>query len=179
VGLLILAMNFQGNRQREGVFSAQCDSRKNKGVRHTVTVTPQRTNATTDAAKTAIGRSRLKPVQFERFKEIGKKWSCPTQDNGKRKQSFATRLPLSKSCEKSTLRKFQEVNVYGSFIEEEATEDSERRKSYAACEKTTQGKVASHNTERTTEACAVNPSRATPPNHAIRRYALYRGMLCQ
>lgn len=168
-------MNFQGNRQREGVFSAPCDTRNNKCVRHTVTVIPQRTNTTTHAAKTAVGSSHLKPVQLERFKETGKKWACPTHDSEKlRKQSSATRRPLSKSCEKSTLRKFQEVNVYESFIEEGVTE---RRKNYAACEKTKN--VASNTTERTTEACAVNPSRATPPNHAIRRYALYRGMACQ
>ena len=179
MGLLILAMNFQRNRQREGVFSAHCDTGKNKGVRHYVM--PQRTNATTDAAETAMGSSRLKHVQFERFKETGKERACPTYDDGKRKQSSATRLPLSKSCtEKSTLRKFQEVKVYRSFIKEEATEDSERLKNDAEFEKTTPGKVASHKTEPKTEACTVNQTRgATPPNHAIRRYALYRGMLSQ
>ena len=175
--LVILAMNFQGNRRREGLFSAKCDTGKNKGVRHSVA--PQKTNTTTDAARTAIGSSCLKHAQFERFKETGKEWSCPTQDDGKRKQSFATRLPLSKSREKSTPTKFQEVNIYGSFIAEVATDDSERFKYGTAFEKTTQGKVASYNTERATEACPVKPSRATPPNHAIRRYALYRGMICQ
>lgn len=171
-------MNFQGNRRREGMFSAQCDTGKNKGVRHPVM--PQRTNTTTDAVKKAIGSSRLKHVQFERFKETSKEWACPTHDSGKRKQSSATRLSLSKSCEKSaTLRKLREVKIYRSFIEEEVTEDSERCKTGAAFEKTTQGKVSSRNVGQTTEACTVNPSRATPPNHAIRRYALYRGMLCQ
>lgn len=170
-------MNFQGNRQRKGLFSAQCDTGKNKGVRHIVM--SQRTITTTDAAKTTIGSSRLKHLQFERFKETGKDWCFPTHDDAKGKQSSATRLPLSKSSEKYTLRKFQEVKVYKSFIEEEVTEDLERSKNGAAFEKTTREKVTSHNTKRTTEACAVNPSRVAPPNHAIRRYALYRGMLCQ
>ena len=175
--LVILAMNFQGNRRRESLFSAKCDTGKNKGVRHAVT--PQKTNTTTDVARTAIGSSRLKHAQFERFKETGKEWACPTQDDGKTKQSLATRLPLSKSREKSTPTKFQEVNIYGSFIGEVAPEDSGRSKNSTAFERTTQGKVASYNSERATEACAVKPSRVTPPNHAIRRYALYRGMICQ
>lgn len=171
--LAILAMNFQGNRQREGLFSAQSDTGKNKGVRHPFM--PQKANTTTNAVKTAIDSSRFKHAQFDRLEETGKERAFPTRDDGKRKQSFATRLPLSKSSEKSTQRKFQGVNVYGSFIEEVATEDSERRKNVAA----SQGKVASHSTERTNEACSDKPSHVTPPNHAIRRYALYRGMICQ
>lgn len=165
-------MNFQGNRQREGLFSAQCDAGKNKGVRHPFM--PQKANTTTNAVKTAIDSSRFKHAQFDRLEETGKERAFPTRDDGKRKQSFATRLPLSKSSEKSTQRKFQGVNVYGSFIEEVATEDSERRKNGAA----SQGKVASHSTERTNEACSDKPSHGTPPNHAIRRYALYRRMIC-
>ena len=174
--LAILAMNFQGNRRREGLFSAKCETGKNKGVRHLFM--PQKTNTTTHAAKTTIGSSRLKHAQFDRLKETGKE-RASSHDDGKGKQSFATRLPLSKSSEKSTLRKFPEVNIYGSFIEEVATEDSERSKNGTAFGNTMQGKVASHNPERTTAACGDKPSRVTPPNHAIRRYALYRGMICQ
>ena len=168
-------MNFQGNRQRSRLCTAQCDTAKNKGVCYIGM--SQKTTTTADVAKTAVGSSRLKHLQKERLKETGKEWACGTQvaEKGK-KSSGATRLPFHKSCEKSTLRKFQEVKVYRSFIKEEVTEELDRNDAF---EKSTQGKVASHNAKRTTEACAVNPSRATPSNHAIRRYALYRGMLCQ
>ena len=177
MGQLILAMNFQGNRQRSRLCTAQCDTGKNKGVCY-IGVS-QKTTTTADVAKTAVGSSRLKHRQNERLKETGKEWARGTQvDEKGKKSSGAIRLPLHKSCEKSTLRKFQEVKVYRSFIKEEAAEELDRSKN-DAFEKSTQGKVASHNTKRTTEACAVNPSRATPLNHAIRRYALYRGMLCQ
>ena len=170
-------MNFQGNRQWTGLFSAHRNTGKNEGVRHIVM--SQRRTTTTDAAKTTIGSSRLKHLQFERFKETGKNWCFPTHDEEKGKQSSATRFRHSKSCDKSTLKKYQEVKVYRSFIEEEATEDLERSKNSTAFEKTLQEKVTLHNAGQTTEACAVNPSRVKAPNHAVRRYALYRGMLRQ
>lgn len=151
---------------------------KNKGVRHIGM--SQKTTTTGDVAKTTVGSSRLKHLKFEHFKETGKQRACPTQgDKKEEKSSGATRLPLSTSCEKSTLRKLQEVNVYKSFIKEEATKDLDRSKNDAEFETKTQGKVSSHNTKPITEACALNQSRAKPPNLAIRRYALYRGMLCQ
>lgn len=169
-------MNFQGNRQRSRFFTAKSDI--GKSVRHIGM--SQKTTTTADVAETTVGSSRLKHLQFEHFKETGKQWACPTQgDKIGKESSGATRLPLSKSCEKSTLRKLQKVNVYKSFIKEEATKDLDRSKNNAGFETKTQGKDASHNTKPITEAWAVNQSRAKPPNLAIRRYALYRGMLCQ
>lgn len=167
-------MNFQANRQRKGLFSAQRDGGKNiKGVRHSVM--SQRT--TTDEIKAAICTSRLKHLRFEHLKENEKERYFPKHIDEKRKQSSVIQLPLSKHCEKSTPKKFQGVKVYRSFMEEKETEDLERSKNGGTSEKKNPVKVTSRNTEGTTEA--VNTSRVTHPNHAVRRYALYRGMLCQ
>jgi len=169
-------MNFQGHRQRSRFFIAKSEIGKNK--RHIGM--SQKTTTAADVAKTTVGSSRLKHLQFEHFKQTGKRWACPTQGVKKGKESSgATWLPLSKSCEKSTLRIFQEVNVYKSFIKEDTIKDLDRSKNDAEFKTKTQGKVASYNTKPITEACAVNQSRAKPPNLAIRRYALYRGMQCQ
>lgn len=156
-------MNFQGSRRRKGLFSAQCDSGKDKGVHQSVVT--QRTRTKDDATQTTPGSLRLKYLQIAR--ERGE-------------QSSATRLPHSKHCEKSTPKKFHEVKVYRSFMGEKETGDSvERSKS---CESTsdqkTPEKVTSRNLpEGTTKAS--HTSRFTHSNHAVRRYALYRGMLCQ
>ncbi|KAL9955383.1 hypothetical protein ACROYT_G036694 [Oculina patagonica] len=135
------------------------------------------TTTTTDEIKAAICTSGLKHLRFERFKENEKQWYFPRHVDEKRKQSSVIQLPVSKHCKKSTPKKLQGVKVYRSLMEEKETKDVKRSNNGATSEKKNPVKVTPRNIEGTTEA--VNPSRVTHTNHAVRRYALYRGMLCQ
>ena len=179
MGLPLLEMNGQANRQRKDLFSAQWNSGKNiKGVvRHSVT--SQRTSTTALEIRAAICSSRLKHLRFERFQENEREWYFPRHADGKRKQS-SVQLPPSK--QKSTPKKFQEIKVYRSFMEENEAKDLKRSKNLVASGKKYTSQAISSKTEgKTSEAGseAGNSSRVTHPNHAVRRYALYRGMLCQ
>lgn len=157
-------MSFQANMQRKGFSSAHCDGGKNiiKDVGRSIM-----SQRTTNEIKAASCSSRLKHLQFECFKDE------------KRKQSSVIHFPVSKHCDKqkSTPKKFQELKVYSSFMEDQEAADIKRSKSNTSEKKNTAKVVTSRNTEGTTEA--VHPSRVTHPNHAVRRYALYRGMLSQ
>lgn len=170
-------MSFQANRQRKGFSSAHCDSGKNiiEDVRRSVI-----SRRTTDEIKAAICSSRLKHLQFECFKDDEKELYFPAHTDEKRKQGSVVQLPLSKHSEKqtSTQKKFRELKVYRSFMEEEEAADMKRSKNANTSEKKNTAKVVTtRNTEGTPEA--AHPSRVTYPSHAVRRYALYRGMLSQ
>ena len=137
-----------------------------------------------DVTKTAPSSSCAKHLEFARLKaETGKKCYFPLNVDKKRGQNPITALPRSKHCEKSTSRKFQELKVYQSFMGEEETDDKGSNKRSSS--KTSQYKsppvnAVSFNAESTSKA--KETSLMTPCKHqeiAIRRYALYRGMLKQ
>ena len=157
------------------------DQEKCKGVRRSgmsQRITPQ------DVTKTAPGSSCAKHLQFARLKmETGKKCYFPLNVDKKRGQNPITALPREKHCEKSTSRKFQEVKVYQSFIEEKGTEDKGSDKSSSS--KTSQYKslpanAVLFNAETTTKVKETSlMTRCKHHDIAVRRYALYRGMLKQ
>ena len=141
-------------------------------------ITPQ------DVTKTAPSSSCAKHLEFARLKtETGKKCYFPLNVHKKRGQNPIAALPLAKHCEKSTSRKFQEVKVYQSFIEGEGTEDKGSNKSSSS--KTSQYKslpanTVSFNAETKTKAKEASlMTRCKHQDIAVRRYALYRGMLKQ
>lgn len=141
-------------------------------------ITPQ------DVTKTAPSSSCAKHLEFARLKtETGKKCYFPLNVDKKRGQNPIAALPRTKHCEKSTSRKFQEIKVYQSFIEEEGTEDKGSNKSSRG--KTSQYKsppanAVSFNAETTTKAKETSlMTRCKHQDIAVRRYALYRGMLKQ
>ena len=168
-----LVMNLQGSRQRKDMFPVQGDSGKAKGVRdHNNFLS--KTRVTADGNRTSVSSSRLKCLQFVRHKETCKETCFSTHGD---KRCSVSRFQHPKHFDKATPRKFPDTKVYRSFMEEEETEDVEKSKDSSNLEHTTTENATTRNTNGTAET--AHTSRITHQTYAVRRYALFRGMLYQ
>ena len=135
-----------------------------------------------DAAKKTPSSSCAKHLEFARLKETGKEWCFPRNVEKKRVSRPVASLPRVKHCEKSLSKNFQEAKVYRCFIGKEDTEDRSSKLTFSG---TSKQKSLAENT--ITKTCkrrikTEDTTLATPRKHhdvAVRRYALYRGMLNQ
>lgn len=175
-------MNFKGKQRKAVTFidASRCDKQNSNGVHHSVM---SQTAKPKDAIKRAPSSSCAKHLEFARLKETGKEWYFPLNVGKRRVQSPVTSLPRVKHCEKSTSRKFQDAKVYRSFMGEEETEDKGCKLASSVVPQQTivVGKAITSNTERVAakgEETTLT-TRFRQQDVAIRRYALYRGMLKQ
>ena len=124
-----------------------------------------------DANKTMQRSACAKHLEFARLKESGKKWCFPLHVDKERVQFPVSSLPRAKHCE-----------VYRSFLEEKDTGDGGSKETSSRTNKTSLlGKITTPDIERRivkaeegTLAC-----RCKQQDAAVKRYALYRGMLNQ
>ena len=121
----------------------------------------------------------VRHLEFARFKETGSDW-CFASNIDKKKVHFpATVLSPSKQGAKPTSRMSREAKVYRSFLRgENMNEESEIS---SGKEQTYQlGKtVQSKSEEQMTKASEENFTSRCKHSAAVKRYALYRGMLNQ
>ena len=121
----------------------------------------------------------MRHLEFARFKETGSDW-CFASNIDKEKVHFpATVLSPSKQGAKPTSRMSREAKVYRSFLRgEKMNEESEissgKEQTYHL-EETVQSKSE----EQMIKASEENFTSRCKQSAAVKRYALYRGMLNQ